>query len=221
MATPAAEPAKAPEPVKAPEAPKAAETPETPEAKTAREKKEADDFAAQETKLFGGLVEYYKLPDDMAEKLATEPELVLPHMAARVHQAIAKGVQRMIAEQLPQYIDHHMQVSSKEAAAKKAFYDAWPQLAKNEAEVLRAAQLYNQLNPNATPEQRIKAVGRIVAESLGIAVAAPGTPGAPAAAVPAPAPAPFRPAAGGGAVAGKPPSPDNEFTAIADDLLRE
>lgn len=215
-AAPAAEPAKPavsakPADAPAPAAPAepakpAAVVAETPEQKTAREAQEK----VEGEKLFQGLVKHYELPDDLAAQLPTEPEKVLPYMAAKVHETVVRAVQQMFAREVPQYIAMTQQMQAADKASKDAFYTAWPALAGHEQAVLKAGQLYRQLNPAATAEEAIKAIGGIVSQSLGISVV-----GAPAAsAVPAaPLPTPAGGATGGNA---RPAATDkNEFTAMS------
>jgi hypothetical protein len=169
-------------------------------------------------------VAYYKLPEDMAEKLPTEPEVVLPFMAARLHQEVARGVERMINEALPHAIRNVMVAEQTEERSKKAFYDAWPQLKGYEKQVLEVGTMFRRLNQNAPPEEAIKRIGETVMTALGLQPAAPGTaqPGAPAApAQPAVRQPVFTPAGGGGSGRGAPPADDNMFAQMAEELLEE
>lgn len=208
-AKPAAEPAKpaAAEPAKP--APAAAET---PEAKTAREAAEK----AEDEKQFKALVDYYKLPEDLAAKLPTEPENVLPHLAATLHRTIARGVVNLLQTQLPSYLHHHGEVTRLNNEAKDEFYAAHPHLKGYEQQVLQAGQLYRQLNPTADRATSIKAIGKIVTDSLGLTVA--GAPAAPAAAAVAAAAAPgFTPAGATGSRGPAPAAAKNEFEAMAEE----
>ena len=217
-ATPAVAPAAIPAPASTPEAasvaqPAAVPAPaaaETPEAKTARVAAEA----AEEEKLFNGLVEYYKIPDDQAAKLPTEPENVLPFMAAKLHQTIVKSVQQMLAQQLPQYIVQTNRVQESEKASRNAFYAKWPQLEKYEQQVLQAGAMFRQLNPNATTEQAIQAIGEIVSKSLNITVAAPGN-GTGTVAAPLAATGFIPAGGGGGGRTGPTKTEENEFTRMS------
>lgn len=159
--------------------------------------------------MFGQLEEYYKLPDDMAARLQTEPELVLPQMAAKVHVAVVRGIQQYLATQLPSYIEHTTRMTAAEAKAKTAFYEANPDLTGYEEQVLQAGRTFRQMNPNAAPEVAIKAIGNLVRAAMGLQSPAPGggmpsTPGASS----APAAPAFRPAGGGHSAApvAQPPS---------------
>jgi len=220
-AAPAVAPAPAPAPAAAPVA---APVAETPEAKVVRETAERTAAAAGEKQLFDGLVDYYKLPDDMAARLATEPEQVLPVLAARVHQAVVQGVQKMLGQELPRFLQNAKTFEETETKARDAFFLRWPSLSHKEhgKQVLQVGALFRQLNPNATPDEAIERIGRVVHEALGLVIPAAG-PGGPAAGAPvalaAPA-APFKPAGGGGAPAAPAPS-SNEFEQIAGQLLEE
>lgn len=229
-ATPAAAaPVAAVAPVVAPVQPAAAQpaaTPavqETPEAKQAREQQEATTRKVAEEKRDKELLDFYKIPDDLAARLSTEPELVLPQLAVSMHKAMERNVLAMVQHMLPQHLTQALQATERETKAKDAFYTVHPHLKPYEGEVLKAGQLYRQMNPKATPEEAIKMIGTIVSQALGISASAPAAP-APAAAVAAAAaaaakPAPFTPA--GGAGSGRGPAPaaaiGNEFEAMVKD----
>jgi len=214
-AAPAAQPGQPPapaQPAKPAEAPAAVET---PEAKAARVQAER---TASDKKLNDDLVNYYKIPDEWSARLATEPELVLPQLAARLHQTVLESVRNMLDQGVPQVVQGLMHVQQRESAAKAEFYKRWPTLSKYEEQVLQAGRLFGQLNPTATPEERIERIGKIVSESLGIPIAPIAMPqGGQAPAVSAPAA--FRPA--GGASGSRPPAPANEFEALAEELVED
>jgi hypothetical protein len=198
---------------------------ETAEQRAAREKAESDAAAAAEQKLFGDLEAYYKLPEAEAAALQTEPEVALPKLAARLHLAVARGVQQMLATQLPSMVHGVQEVYRRNEAAKASFYGAWPMLNEREhgAAVLQAAQLFRQLNPNATAEEAVQRIGKVVCESLGIAIpsaggAAPGGTAAPAQALGS-KPAPFVPAGGATGARVTAHTFDNEFEAMANEML--
>lgn len=211
-AAPAAQPAASPAavvPAVAEPAKPVVEVAETPEAKTARETAEK----VADEKLFNGLVDYYKIPDDMAARLPTEPEMVLPVLAARVHQAVVRSVATMMSQQLPQHIGQVIHLQKVDREAKEAFYKAWPGLTAYEEQVLQAGAMYRKLNPTASPDVAIKAIGKIVSDSLGFTVAS--APAASAAAAVAAAPAVFAPAGSSGARSAAPATTENEFERMA------
>ncbi len=145
-------------------APEKKEAQETPEAKQAREQKQAEDAAKEHTKL----VEYYKLPDDQAARLATEPEVVLPELAARLHVAVQNGVQAWAARVVPQIMLHAREHEKANEESKAAFYGRWPELQGKEEQVLQVGAMFRQMNPKATPEEALEKVGQLVCAALGI-----------------------------------------------------
>ena len=231
-AAPAAAPAQppaapaAPSPAAAqPAAPQPPAQPaETPEQRTAREEAERVAREKAEKETFDGLVKVYGLPDDAAAKLSTEPEQVLPWLAAKVHQNVEQSVigavSRLLGSQLPRMIQQANVSVQAEEKTKAAFYERWPQLNPEQHEqlVLKAGKLYREMNPSATFEAAREAIGRLVCDSLGIPVTG-GVVTPPAGQPPAAQPPVHRPAGVGGSPAGAPPASDNVFTAMADEML--
>lgn len=230
---PAAKPAEgapaAPKPGEAAAAPAAApaakpdEKPvvqETPEAKAARE---AEEKAASE-KQFNTLMDHYKIPDDMAVKLATEPENVLPWLAAKLHQNLSQQLAQYMEGQLPARIQFVQRIAEAETKAKAAFYAENDDLQaeKHEEMVIKAGSLFRQMNPTADAQTAAFAVGNMVRSALGLPQRAPkgsGSAAAPVTSVAAPAAAAAAPAfspAGSSAAAGAAPQrSSNEFEALA------
>lgn len=221
VATPAepAKPAVAAEPAATSEAkpaPVAAKTPEQIETERVAVETAAK---AEDERLFTGLVEYYKLPEDMQLKLSTEPENVLPFMAARLHQTMAKALQAMIRTEMPQYIRHVTSVDAMETQAETAFNTRWPLLKDKKAAVMEVGMMFRKVNPNATAQEAIERIGKTVMDALGLqeapAAAAGGT-GAPAG-TPAAKPI-FQPAGASGSRGASAPD-TNEFSQMAQEFL--
>jgi hypothetical protein len=197
---------------------------ETLEQITARLAAEKTAAEAKTKELFDGLAKQYQLPEDMAARLATEPEQVLPFLAAKVHQHVMAQVEQMVAQQLPGRIHQVVETTRRDSEAKSAFYKAWPTLNEREHhdKVMMVGTLFRQLNPTATPDEAIQRIGRVVHEALGLPIPA-ATTTAPAAASVAPAPAqqPFRPAGGAGTGRAAPAPAGNEFEQMAAELLMD
>lgn len=215
------------QPPPAPAAAPGGQQPPAPAQPTAPAVKTPEQIAAEQAaatkakeERFGTLVKQYTLPDDLAARLPTEPEQVLPYLAAKVHEHVMAQVEQMVAQSLPTQIQQTMEFTRRNEEAKSAFYKAWPTLNPEEHhdKVMMVGALFRQLNPTATREEAIKRIGRVVHESLGINLppeAAPVAPPKP----PVPAAQPFRPA-GGGTTAAPAPS-RNEFEQMAEQLLLE
>lgn len=193
---------------------------ETPEQKAERERlaKEAEE------KSFADLKKYYELPADMAERLSTEPELVLPEMAARVHQAVFKGIQQYMTQVVPLFLQQHAQVQEANQKSKEAFFGRWPSLKGHDARVLEVGRMYAQMNPKATPAERLETVGQIACAALGItpdpAPSGKGDP-QPKPGVKKPAAAGFRPTNPAGSSSAALPPSDNPYEAMAEEFLDE
>lgn len=140
------------------------------------------------------LEQYYALQEDDAVALATEPEKVLPKLAARLHLEVMQNVQQQIASQMPQMVQTVQASSQREEQAKGEFFTVWPDLRGHEPQIIQAGMLYRQMNPMASPQQAIDGIGRIVTAALGKQTVSPQpSQAAPAARAPA-----FRPASGAG-----------------------
>lgn len=189
--------------------------------KTAAEvEAERVEFDKQEATRFEGLVKSYALPEDMAVKLSTEPENVLPYLAARVHQSVAKAMAVAMEQMIPQFFHSYSQVTQAESTARNAFETRWPELKGMDKEVLEVGAMFRRLNPTASAQEAIEKIGAIVAQAKGLQVV-----GKPAAAgsTPAARPAVFKPSGGGTSAssAASPASEQNEFSKLAEEFLTD
>ena len=217
--TPATPPAAAPTtPVAVAAPPPAAPTPSAPSA----EPSPLPDYAAwraqRETDL---AAQTYSITDEDASKLLTEPETVLPRMAARMHMEVMESTVRVMQVMLPRLIQSVQQSEQREVSAKSFFQTANPDLAdpRLEPAIMEMGQVYRRLNPAATPDQAAVAIGNLVRASLGIAMPAAAT--APATQATPVAPViPFVPARGGpgGALA---TGAKDSWGQLADEFLAE
>lgn len=127
----------------------------------------------------------YTIPAEEATLLATEPEKVLPKMAARMLVDTYEAVIGEVKRQLPGMMQQFTQAQQTNTEAANQFFKEWPDLNKPELHetVVRAAMAYRHMNPKATPEDMRRDVGRMVTAVVnGIA-----SPSAPVAPVSAPA----------------------------------
>lgn len=176
---------------------------------------------AESVKQLTTLTEYYKLPEDLSLKLSTEPENVLPFLAAKIHQSVLQQMSQMVHEALPRAIVGIQDSTTREAKAKEAFYGKWPNLVGRENEVLQVGAMFRRLNANATPEEAIERIGRTVCETLGLTIPTQGNPSAATQTTTTTAAPMFTPAGGSGSGRGGAPTADNLFTKLAEELLIE
>lgn len=231
-ATPPATPAVAPTPAATPTPPAATPPVQTPAVETPApvaptpsapqvEPSPLPDYAAWRSQREADLAaQTYSITDEDASKLLTEPETVLPRMAARMHMEVMESTVRVMQTMLPRLMQSVQQTEQREISAKSFFHTANPDLAdpRLEPAIMEMGQVYRRLNPAASPEQAAQAIGNLVRASLGIAMpaqAAPAPTSAPAVPV-----VPFVPARGGpgGAVAG---GQKDSWGQLADEFLAD
>ena len=176
-ATPPAntEPPKAPEATKAPEAPAVTPDPskapvpaaQVPAAPAATAQVPTEPAAPQEDpqKVYEGLrtqlTDYYKLSDDQVQLLHSEPEKVLPLMAANLALDLQQAFTLQLQRGLPAMVQSVLRTQQRSEQGEKSFFDKWPQLTKPEYRetIQRLGQTYRQLYPAASAEQFIREVG--------------------------------------------------------------
>lgn len=220
--TPAAPAPAAPEPAPAapPAAPVAAEPPVPPQAPAQQPQEQQQqqqppaqapaDIAALRQNYFNELSQYYALAPEDAQRLQTEPELVLPTLAAKVHLEVLDAVMAQLPQRMTMMMTHYTESTRREQAAEEEFFAPFPDLKAHKDAVLRVGQMYRAANPKATKEQAIQAIGNFVRQSLGLPNPAQQQQQAPIAPV-----NPFTPAGSSGA--GAPPAQMSEWEFLAQD----
>ena len=145
----------------------------------------------------------YSLGDEEALAFATEPELVLPKLAAAMHLRITKSILASVQGLLPQMMQAQTITQTTEQAARQTFYSANPDLNKPEFEtaVLQVGAMYRKVNPRASAEEASKKIGEMARLSLGLPQLNAPAPAAPVAQKPF---SPARGGSGGGVPAAQP-----------------
>lgn len=202
----------------------AAETPQ-PAAQAAPPAAQAPDYAAWRQNNMTALEREYGLSEDDANTMLTEPEKVLPKLAATLHMNITEHVMRSVAAMVPNMIGQVQESSQRENQAKSEFYKVNDDLAdpKFTDAILQMGAMYRQVNGSAPPQEAILAIGNLVRTAMGLPLRAAGGAPAPAAAPAVQAqPSAFVPARGGSGGAGyAPAAPQNVFSQLADDLFKD
>jgi hypothetical protein len=158
-------------PVTPPVAPVETPQPTTPPEQPQAPQDTAPEFdpVAFQQKYAETLTKSYQLTDEEREQYNLDPATTLPALAANLHQRVMNEVLTVITAALPAQIQRYTQGEARERTAKEQFYSKWPELRNYEAQVLQAGQIYNKMAPpNATPEQRIEGIGRMVAAALNL-----------------------------------------------------
>lgn len=171
-----------------------------------------------------GLEKFYTFDDETSAQLLSEPEVVLPKLAAKLHMEVVEHVMRSVATAMPRWIEGVQQSQMIETTAENAFYGANPDL-KDPAYrnvVLQMGMAYRQMNPSAPAEEAVKVIGNMVRSVMGLTSPAPlsadnVTPAAPQAA----SAGVFIPARGGGGGAVPVQTSNNPWASLAEEFLTE
>lgn len=214
---PLAEP-KTPAPVEAPvqEAPPTVQASPEPAVDPSAQ---AESYKAWRTERLTELEKQYALSEDDAVTLQTDPEKVLPVLAAKVHMEVLESSMRAVQAMMPAMLGRLQEGSELNNRAKSLFNSVNSDLAdpQYEAAILQFGQVYRSMNKTAPPEEAARAIGNLVRAAYGLVP--------PSAAQPAGAPptaptqgASFVPARGSGGAMRPSPS-DNPFARMAEEML--
>lgn len=126
------------------------------------------DFDAQRAEFHGKLTEMYAVSEADLERFDENPGDVLPEFAANLHMKIMENVVSQVQQMLPDAIS---QIStSKETAQgyEDAFFTEWPELKGHDETITAVATQYRNMNPQASMEEAVKAVGINTLYKLGV-----------------------------------------------------
>ena len=154
----------------------------------------APDRAALRQQFLDTAERQYAIASTDVELLQTEPEKVLPKLAARLYADIYEGVLTTIFAQLPQLVTTINTARTQHEEREADFFKAWPELKEHKAILPEIGKMYRQLYPDADDAKAIQDVGAMAMMRLGLtrAPTAPTATPAPATVHPVPPPAPAR-----------------------------
>lgn len=166
------------------------------------------------------LTPQYALTDEETSAMLTEPEKVLPKMAASVHARVIQNVLAQLPQILPNLIRQIQQADTQENTLRTKFFAVNDDLtdAKFAQAINVAGATFRQLNPTADVETAAFQVGNMVRMALGMPLRSQQQQQVAAAAAPSSRAVPFSPAQGG-AGGGGTQAPKNEFEALALEFL--
>lgn len=169
----------------------------------------------------GELEQHYTFTEDESAALLTEPELVLPKLAAKVHMEVLENSMRAMQAMVPLVMEQYQQHTQVETSAKSLFSTINPDLVdpRFEPVILQLGATYRQMNRTAGPEEASRAIGNLVRAALNMQ--APQVHQSPQGGSSAPvAPAPFAPVRGGGG-GSRPPVSSNPFEQLASEMMSD
>lgn len=144
--------------------------------------------AQAEQQFVAQLEKLYQFTPETAALLQTEPEKVLPNLAARLHMDVYKTVMAQMQGMVPQMVAQLTDFNTRETQAKNLLFSKWPELKGHENEVMEVGRMFRKVNPKADAETAVQRIGELTMAALGLTRAAPqGGPATPPAAPQAPA----------------------------------
>lgn len=182
------------------------------------------DWSEWEKKSITELEKDYQLTPEETQAMLTEPETVLPRMAASVHARVVRNILAHLPQILPPLLHQVTQVNTIEAKLQETFFGVNEDLKDASFAPLIEAQgkLYRQYNPTADAATAAFHVGNMVRQLKGLPLKE--KPGATQQTPPtqqAPARAePFVPAGGSAGSGGNIPN-TNPFAQLAEELLEQ
>jgi hypothetical protein len=168
----------------------------------------------------GELEQHYTFTEDESAALLTEPELVLPKLAAKVHMEVLENSMRAMQAMVPLVMEQYQQHTQVETSAKSLFSTINPDLVdpRFEPVILQLGATYRQMNRTAGPEEASRAIGNLVRAALNMQSFQPQQ--SPQGSAPAPVAAPFAPVRGGGG-GSRPPVSSNPFEQLASEFMSD
>ncbi len=183
-----------------------------------------EEYGAWRNSRLTQLEQVYALDTEAANAMLTEPETVLPKLAAKVHMEVLENSMRAMQAMVPVMMQQLQQHTEIEGRAKNLFTSINPDLADPSftPAIMELGMVYRKVNQSAPPEVAAQAIGNLVRAALGIAApsAVQGIQQAPAPQMVRQAVAPFTPARGAGG-GNQPATPSNPFEALAQEMEKD
>jgi hypothetical protein len=125
------------------------------------------------------LAEQYTVSEEDAEMVLTNPEKILPQMAANIHSQIMMEVTKTMSQAIPQLIAQTLQAQpGMVSGAMKAhentetrqakFFETFPKLSEHKKTVATAAQTVQTNFPDLSLEDQLQKTGQVAMAMLGL-----------------------------------------------------
>lgn len=174
----------------------------------------ATHLAENETAMVDHLAtKMFALSKEDMEELETDVSKAVPKLLARTFVQMQKNMLQQMARLTPAMVQKTTEAVKRNAEAREKFFKRWPALTpdKHGDTVDQYARTYRQMNPTASFEQMVEALGPIIMMAANV-VPTPG-PAAPAA---PPKPQPFVPASAGATAVLTTPVEEDTALAVLD-----
>lgn len=112
------------------------------------------------------LVEQYQLDQEAADKMLTEPEAVLPVVAANLHLSVVESTANLVKVLLPKMIQEHLAQTSEEDSFKTSLAKVDKSLAARGVEVEKVRKAVLSMNPDLKGPELAQMVARVAKATL-------------------------------------------------------
>lgn len=121
--------------------------------------------------------EQFRFSEEEWQAFETDPREALPQLAAKLYTRILSAAVMQIGRLTPHMIDTHVATREATKSAEDRFYDRWKGLdrTKHGDQVKKLGWMWRQMNPKATTEQMVEALGPLAHAMLQIPAPASGT----------------------------------------------
>jgi hypothetical protein len=106
----------------------------------------------------------FAMSKEEAEAFESDPVGTLPKIAARAYVTTMQASINVMAKMIPAMIQRYQQVTQVASSLEDKFYSKWGDIKRDQhGEIVqKAATIYRQMNPKATPDRMIEELGPIV-----------------------------------------------------------
>lgn len=110
----------------------------------------------------------YKMDDALSRRVISEPEAVLPEIAARVHVNVVRDMGQRFAQMIPQMIDQAVSQRMAAQSAELEFYGKYPALNRPEfrGTVVESLTMIRNMMPNASREELMREGATLAAHRI-------------------------------------------------------
>lgn len=154
------------------------------------------------------LEKQYEVPEAQRDEVNTNPSVLLPKLAARLHLEVLEAATQGLAAVIPQIVAQVIERRNASEQNERDFYTVWPQLKRENPQHHQTVQTLLgtiiSMNPRISKADAIKQAGASALVALGIPYDQPSAPAAP------PQPPTFSAASPGAGGMGTPGAPANE-----------
>ena len=127
---------------------------------------------AQDQAFTQALTQHYKLPEEVRSHFSPEQAGVIENAGVMIHRTVRAQLLQELSQLVPQVFQQQMSQVNKVSEVKTQFSSMYPKIdEKNSShvnQVMVVGQLINKQFPNYTNAQRLKAIGDLVYQTLGL-----------------------------------------------------